>query len=255
MISPDLLVKAEYVQPRIFNPRLGPFHAVLWLVVTATLLGLQVARDASASGVWPTTVESLLVYALPALSAAFCAMILVTAGAIVRQRQVPETPRLQPGHWLLVISAALYLATLPFTLLGQQSAPTAPPTNLPLIGPCLYSLFGAALFAIAASQQPETEWWRKSFRIFAVAHVLGGISLLGFAYPETVPNGFAVWFFGLPTALLVLVAGGSFLLSASKDINTQRRRGALHWLGVAVVAVSVAVQIAAAILTHPAGHS
>jgi hypothetical protein len=250
MVSPDLLVKAEYVQPRIFNPRLGPFHAVLWLVVTATLLGLQVARDASASGVWPTTVESSLVYALPALSAAFCAMILVTAGAIVRQRQVPETPRLQPGHWLLIVSAALYLAALPFTLLGQAQDLSATPTNLALIGPCAYSLFGAAVYAIAASQQPETEWWRKSFRTFAVAHVLGGITLLAFAFPATVPNGTAVWFLGLPTAVLVLAAGGSFLLSATKDINTQRQRGSLHWLGVMVVAVSVAIQIAAMLLKH-----
>jgi hypothetical protein len=214
------------------------------------LLGLRVLRDALASGVWPTTVESSVAYALPALEAAFYAMILVTAGAIVRQRQQPETSRLQPGHWLLVISAALYLVTLPFTFCPTQN-PMRAHANLALIGPGVYSLLGAALYSLASSQQHENEWWRKSFRTFAVAHLFGGITLLAIAFPEDGSHGTAVWFLGLPTAILALAACGSFLFSAMKDINTQRNRDSLHWLGVMVVAVSVAIQIASALLKHP----
>ena len=224
---------------------------LLWIATTAILLAIDIARD-MAFGRVVTQVGPWTTYVLHGVSAVLLGAVLVAAGVLVRISRFTWNDRLQPGHWLIMNSAAVGVLGVLLSPLWQYDATVGYQAGWVTLGATVCSLMSAALFWFATTRLPEAEQWTGSFRVFALAHLFGALMTISFSLstPLNLLSGLlvaALMFLAAVSALLALI---SFLSSVVTDLRTKGHRDWLHWLGVAVVAVSPLIHGAWQIARH-----
>jgi hypothetical protein len=244
MLPPNLPATVGNTEPQPPKPQLRPIHLVLWIVATAALVTLKIAGKSycgpTVVGVGPWTS-----IALEALTAALYGAAVVAAGVLIRNAQSPSACPLQPGHWLLINSAAVHLLGILISQFWRYADLVGYRENGAIINGAACCLFSAWLFWFAKTRLPETDRWRTSFRLFALAYVLGAASSLSFLLRgQDLLSGLFVALLLFVMGAVGLVACGSFTLSAMTDINSGCRRDSLHWFGVAASVAAILISIA-----------
>ena len=218
-------------------PRLGIMHFVAWTAVAAVLFKLDVAMQQVPDASKPETgvVGRALVLSCQILNAAqIVALMVILRGGVLRHMR-----RLQPGHWLVLISTSLtvlplgvcYILVLIASTMDSESRETVFRffgdiyTGSALVG-CIGCFVAAQL---TRTQQP----WPWLLRIAALLLFAAAVTTMAIS----VPLALAVE--GVSAVLRLLV----WLIATAADLR-YRQRDWVHWLGLLTVSHRAAMEVA-----------
>lgn len=230
---------AEHYRP----PRLGIIHLLAWTAATAVLLkfslAMEMIRDAR---IGPTPqARHVFVEALGLIGTVGSAAALVGAGILLLAKIRRRGGRLQPGHWLLVIVAAVLLLSLliwglqTLALLAELDGyyPSYPRWWV-FARWSLPEILSAGMYFYAALASKDGRTWKSCFGVLAAVSFMWGLWYVGLGLSDRP----WLWFnFPLGSMIVGLV----LLVTVLVDLRHGPRRDWLHWLGVAVVATSVLI--------------
>jgi hypothetical protein len=246
MYSHDLELEADLPSDLYRRPRMRTVHIVLWILVTVAIFVGNLVCDSVYGRAMPR-LGSVSTVAIHAVRSVYWAIVLVGAGTLVWGAMSGKTGRFQPGHWMVLNLAVVFLASLPLSQLDRVVTTTADLANVSN-GVC--AAISSSLFLLAVGRLLRAERWRKPFTLFVPAYLFGAAFLFASAFPPgRVSRPLVVCGLAYPAVLFCLLAGISFLRSVIDDVRTKRDRDSLHWFGVLSVAVPATI---AAILLLPA---
>ena len=243
--SPFLAVSPliEYYQP----PRLGIIHLLAWITLGIVLFKINQALEMLEN---PLLREPNRIIALAHRIRNYCNDILgaalVVGGALLaidlfRRKQGV----FQPGHWLVVINASIFLLGLvvnsTMLLFVSERSSLFPFLMLNVAVSTIVLLVYFRVFFSLARQFP----WQIAILLFAVQEFLKATHIAFLAFvPNWTLNTFLIsqWF-KVPVALFILLVMGI-------DIARGFRRDWLHWLGAVCVASDLLLDILWFITTH-----
>jgi hypothetical protein len=232
-------------------PQFGIIHLLILTAVVAVLLkinlamGFDVVGDASSMHSWLSWSRQFF----QTIFAVLFATELVGAGLLVRAGCFAMLGRLQPGHWIILISALtgiLGRLSWPLYLFFSTDSSVVLWIHVGTSG-CLY-LLGGVLYCFAAARLRDAKRWKFLFVtnvagdfIMAAAFVLG--ILAGVASGTADPSfGLMVdWNYVWPTWSVVLLL--MLPLVTVMDLPRRSTRDWLHWLGVALFGLEILLTV------------
>ena len=235
-------------------PRLGIVHFLIWMAVTAVLLKLKLAYLATLPSSIPERWNLVLRVQILA-SEPLCAAGFVGLGVLALARRHGAAGRLQPGHWIMLVTATISLVWYAWwcmSFLASNQAGVSPSYGeflamwLPYV---TTPLFGAVIYSIATFRATGGLCWKWSLRMLAVSQtVLFTASLLTLVQAVFLTGlfrGYGIaycWLFSEVEGAIVFVA-------AAVDLARRARRDWLHWLGIVLVEGGAVLGIAMQICT------
>ena len=232
-------------------PQFGILHLLLWIAATAVLLKLfmwlscQFAQQLSPVQYW-----------IGQFSQTACAIVIASAlvgsGVLLRLRCYRMLRKLQPGHWLLLMATLGFIIEwilpLPFLFVSDRSMAATAVSYLVNVGFYVEIGLSAAAFGYAYFHLRDTPLWKIvigakwigamaaiALRVFFfVANLLPPALTSPLASGQITGWCSTVW----TAAVLVLL-----LSAAASDLRNRRDRDWVHWLGVAVLAFTCAMEV------------
>jgi hypothetical protein len=236
---------ASYDSPfrdQLRAPRFGVLDLLIWIAAAAALLGLF-----ATSSDLPTTRP--LGPFLWAFRVTQFGQVIIWASALtgsvilIRSRFYTMLGRLQPGHWLIIITTLevavflrTYLSAWPLRHLTSHHA------DAMQVATALASLLIVAGYVMAFLSLRDTRWWKIFFGVMGLAEIARSIAtlllLVGafFRSPGSPPAWIGL--ITLPLAIFPLAAFVMFVVAATLDLSQRVPRDWLHWLGVAIIGFS-----------------
>jgi hypothetical protein len=216
----------------------GILHILILTAVTAALLKVRLALWGDS---WPDDAHRWLEMSFRSLWAIVFAASLVGSSVLVRAKCYPMFSRLQPGHWIILITAASGLLwgviwAIYYRLVCHDG-------DLIqwgfLVSTTLFDLLTAIAWLYAAKRLLNGRGWRILFGALA----LGSVAAAATAVLTMVALTFYAWNVGYtleraifnasrPWAVVRLVV---LLAAVVLDIPRRASRDWLHWLGVCTV--------------------
>jgi len=214
-------------------PQFGIIHLMLWTAVTAVLLKLFMALTDESLRQFPSG-QAWVFQVMQAVQVIMLASMLVGAGVLVRLRFYTMFKRLQPGHWLVLISTLEFILELAASLLFLLAGSTG--LRIPPV--CMFVVFtlAAAAYPFAFFQLRDARRWK----VLIGAKAIGAATAVALGVASLATTHFSHW--SAPSSLWVViqycpmlwsVAVFIVLLSAAAlDLYYRTARDWVHWLGV-----------------------
>ncbi len=206
-------------------PRLSILHLMLWTLCSAVYLTVMRAIHSlqEVPGEYAVIQNTSSV-----VGGVVAGAVLMGAIVLGYSRYRIGAPLVRhPGHWLLLISASMTLASLTVSLLFFSSGLTSRTTFFLVYGAIHMAEAIAYVFALRHSRPIG---WRSLFGALVLLSVLQTLTYLA--------NGFDLYLFpwwgvlnSIPTWGQFLVCGWVVIVSTS-DLMAGQRRDWLHWTGV-----------------------
>ena len=193
---------------------------------------------ASSSFYWSTRV-------MASVSGVALAFGVIGSSALIGAKGMADLRRLQPGHWLVLISTLGGIFLLIVRLAWQSwlggATVTSAASVMPLqIAVALCNLFLAASYAYAAVRLGETKRWR----VLLGAQAVGSAVMLSVVLPIIIAvAGTLTWhLIRVVYIVSLLVAPAAILVTLMVvvvwDVRRWKLRDWVHWLGVGLVGVN-----------------
>lgn len=251
MCQPDLEPNTESPGSSPFAqqlriPQFGILHLMIWSAVTALLLKCLLAlQDESMFRNSPGQLWAVRI--TQAFYAIATASVLVGAGVLLRARCCRMLRALQPGHWLVLITAfGALLGLLAWSI--YRFIPTESPLHQ-----WVYLFFETgtnavtfALWIVATKKVCDALRWKVFLGAEAAAEALA--VLLGFAKLAASVLLHSSYSFSLyqcdnwlrlSQALFLIFV----VVNAIADLSSRVSRDWVHWLGIAVFAVTTVISL------------
>lgn len=236
----ELLAAAETSACCDGQPSAPPFrarHLLVWIVVTGILLAIEATLDEvfgridSRVGPWTTCL-------LHGANLVISGAVLTAAGVLVASARSMAFRSVQPGHWLIINSAAVGVVGLLSGSLWRYAGMSA---SLLMASTAIMALVSAAIFYVASRHLLGDERWKTAFRVFAIMFLVAMAGMACLSLPAGRLLGVVFLLLMLPSCVLALVAAVSFLSAVVDDIRLRRNRDWLHWAGVGGVLLTTVV--------------
>jgi hypothetical protein len=228
-------------------PQFGILHLLIWITVTAALLKLLMALAAQFSSPLPSG-QTWFLLILQGVYAIVLAAMLVGAGTLVRLRCYSMFKRLQPGHWLVLLSALEFIIEVATALLLWLASVAATRAFI-LFGAymAVVNVLTAAAYAYAFFRLHDARRWKlvvgmKGIGIGATAaltvlslatrllHASSPLYLMGSGMMQAaITYCPVIWSVAVFTILL---------RAAIVDVYRRTARDWVHWLGVVVLGLT-----------------
>jgi len=222
-------------------PQFGIIHLLIWTAVVAVLLKIDLVVRFEVDG-WRHVV-SMRFWSTQVFETIFAVLFaaeLVGAGLLVRARCLAMFGRLQPGHWIIVISALIGIVGRLSWPLYRFSLTDSSVTFWIAIVTCGSAcLLSGVLYCFAATRLRDGKRWKFFFVTNAAGDFIMAATLV-LVILASVASGKEFPWFGLmagwqylwpvwSAALLLML-----LLVTVLDLPCRSDRDWLHWLGIAL---------------------
>jgi hypothetical protein len=234
---PSLNSESTTFAGQLYVPKPSIGQALVWLVLVVVLIGL----DFGMSAIETREIKPLLHGAVATswwtimvsrFSFAFFAACLVTSGILIHSRCFRMLGRLQPGHWIVLISATggiLRRVAEPFNLLkftyhsphgwAQYTSEAVTWFNILAVG---------LLFAFAAIRLRDAKRWKVLLASGSASALFWAIPLMAFSMRVgSAVAQFFVWSMPCWSAIILVIAVAAVVI----DWPRRATRDWIHWLG------------------------
>jgi hypothetical protein len=188
--------------------------------------------------IFPTCIFSLGQMGATAFAILFSAGIVGTA-VLIRAKYWKMYSRLQPGHWLLLMSTLALLLCFGIVEIGRRLRVISITDShffvILIAVPVMYFL----AFCISARKLNTTRFWKKLFRIFVCLHggivlfVIGlSLRLFSTGYISQAATGLFMILCMVGIATAVIYGLGVLFFAMRADRKPPVARDWLHWLGL-----------------------
>lgn len=232
-------------------PQFGIIHLMILTAVVAVLLKINLAMsfndvvDASSMQSWLSWSRQFF----QTIYAVLFATELVGAGLLVRARCFAMLGRLQPGHWIILISALIgILGRLSWPLYLFFSTDSSAGFWITIVNFGAIYLLRGVLYCFAAARLRDAKRWRFLFVtnaagdfIMAAALVLGILAGVGSGTASPSFGLMVVWNYVWPTWSVVLLL--MLPLVTVMDLPRRSTRDWLHWLGIALYGLGILLAV------------
>lgn len=241
-------------------PQFGIIHLMLWTAVTAVLLKVLMALMGDLDSQLPAEF-----YWISRISATGYAILwasgLVGTGVLLRLRSYRILGRLQPGHWLVLITTlefALQVArSLVFWLLQRVAGVGAGSASIVQISAAVMNFLIAAVSVLAFVKLRDTRRWKMFFGVKAFATVATAVAmvvlLVTMLFPAALSPGtsFFVWIRWISVCMTIwsVAVFLMFVVVVGLDLWRRATRDWLHWLGVGIVGGSYVLILAMVVVS------
>jgi hypothetical protein len=236
------------VSEQLQVPQFGILHLLILTTITAVLLKVLMAftgesfQESSPVLYWVSHV-------VQAMNAIILAATMVGSGVLLRLRFYTMVERLQPGHWLVLISMLDFILTFILTLAAVLLYWLVGVLALRIAG--IYRAGVLITLALEAVAYGYSFWrlrdalrWKLLIGAkglgLATAATLGTISLILGDPLSTWPSLYPWMLYGSLAWSLALFLFLAF--AASLDLWQRAARDWMHWLGVGVIGLNYAMQ-------------
>jgi hypothetical protein len=222
-------------------PQFGIIHLMIWIAVTAVLLKVFMALAGSSLQALPPE-QSWIFQVYQTVYAIMLASMAVGAGVLIRLRCYTMFKRLQPGHWLVLISTLEFILELAASLLFWLAGVMGPRTIVVIqVGAVAIYAWAAAAYPFAFFQLRDARRWKILIGAKAVGAVTGAALAVVFLvahlfnYSPAFLSMWATW--GVTRYCPIVWSVAIFLVLVSAailDLYHRTARDWVHWLGVSV---------------------
>ena len=223
-------------------PQFGIIHLMIWIAVTAVLLKVFMALAGNSVQAFPSK-QSWIFQVYETVYAIMLASMAVGAGVLIRLHCYTMFKRLQPGHWLVLISTLEFILGLALSLLYWLAGVMGPRTAaLNHLGTLVYVL-AAAAYPFAFFQLRDARRWKILLGAKAIGAVTGAAFALVFLVAHLF-NYYSLSFFtawnGMSYCPIIWSVAVFFVLLAAAILDLYHRtaRDWVHWLGVSVLGLT-----------------
>lgn len=232
-------------------PQFGIIHLLILTAVVAVLLKINLAMEFDAASD-TSSMPSWLSWSRRVSQTIFAVLFatqLVGAGLLVRARCFAILGRLQPGHWIILVSALIgILGRLSWPLHLFFSTDSNATFWIALVTSGCICLLGGVLYCFAATRLRDARRWKFLFVTNAVGYFITAAALL-LVILTAVGSGMepawfglnAIWNYLWPVSLVVLLL--MLLLITFMDLPRRSARDWLHWLGVALFGLEILLTV------------
>ncbi len=229
-------------------PRLSILHLMAWMGITAVLIKYGLFWEDLFGG-QASEYSPVITVFRRVLSICYNtthAAVFVAAGILVlcKFRRVPG--RLQPGHWLLLITTVSFLLSYATNFVCFFVDRFLEPSIdfFPLsIFSLMYAVMGwfrwivAAVYVILAVRSREARRWKVAYGTVAATNGITGAGLAMNAL-------FHTWLLTACFPICFCILAGVLLVVVILDVRRGSRRDWLHWFGMIYVGVAAFLSIA-----------
>lgn len=223
------------ISPAARVPRVSILHLLLWTLCSSVYLAISRAEMIEQNWL-PESVSTLQgIYGVlqsASTGAILAGAIILVSGKVRRGWPVAG----QPGHWLLLVNAAILVCHLPLRMLTLSDSQTVFLAYLRLYALLLLGSAGAYFMAL---RQASTLRWKFMFGCLIVAAVAQSGAYVAFGTPIELASPF--WIELLFAASANFFPAAPLIVVIVLELWGHERRDWLHWTGIVTFLADVFV--------------